>query len=151
MRIDRAINTQSVEPRDSINRQDSLTEKLPWASQCPIRMSVSVEELGRLYLAQLTKGCRNDKCCNMDCGRNRSREGLATSAQTAEEKKAIVQRAIRMAKYGTVFSCSYVNRAFACDDDSMETFVDKSILGDVKVCERVIKSLLLYRTYFIEC
>ena len=122
-----------------------------WGSYSAIRMSASVEELGRLYLAQLTKGCKNDRCCNMDCGRNRSREGSSPSVQTEADKKAIVQRAIRMAKYGTVFSCSYVNRAFACDDDSMDTFVDTSILGDVKVCERVVKLLSSDLTHIIEC
>lgn len=102
-------------------------------------MSVSVQELGRLYLAQLTKGCKNEKCCNMDCGRNRSSGGASGSPPSEEDRKAVVQRAISMAKYGTVFSCSYVNRAFACDEISEESFVDKSILDDVAVCEKIIK------------
>lgn len=102
-------------------------------------MSVSVQELGRLYLAQLTKGCKDEKCCNMDCGRNRSPGGSSGFPPSEEDRKAVVQRAISMAKYGTVFSCSYVNRAFASDEKSEESFVDKSILDDVAVCEKIIK------------
>lgn len=114
-------------------------------------MSVSVQELGRLYLAQLTKGCKDEKCCNMDCGRNRSANGASGSPPSEEDRKAVVQRAITMAKYGTVFSCSYVNRAFASDEDSEESFVDKSILDDVPVCEKVIKCVAILPIDKVEC
>ena len=102
-------------------------------------MSVSVQELGRLYLAQLTKGCKNEKCCNMDCARNRSPNGAPGSSPSEEDKKTVVQRAITMAKCGTVFSCSYVNRAFASDESAEEMFVDPSILDDVTACEKIIR------------
>ena len=107
--------------------------------QNPAPMSVSVQELGRLYLAQLTKGCKNEKCCNMDCARNRSPNGAPESPPSEEDKKAVVQRAITMAKCGTVFSCSYVNRAFASDESAEEMFVDPSILDDVTACEKIIR------------
>ena len=32
--------------------------------------SLSFEELSRLYLLQLTKGCKTEGCCNMDCAKN---------------------------------------------------------------------------------
>ena len=35
-------------------------------------MDVSFEELCKLFLLQLTKGCKNVNCVNMDCARNLS-------------------------------------------------------------------------------
>lgn len=44
-------------------------------SGIPVSISImepSLEELGRLYLIQLMKGCNDENCCNLDCGRNNS-------------------------------------------------------------------------------
>ena len=44
-----------------------------------------------------------------------------------------------MAKNGTSCSCSNVNRAFHCDDDSLATYIPDSFLEDKDVAEKVLK------------
>lgn len=106
-------------------------------------MSNSLEELGRLYIAQLTKGCKNDKCPNMFCARNITSRFTILYLSIVPDKKMVVTTAVEMAKNGTICGCPYVNRLYNCKQEEIVGYIPKSVIEKRELTSKALKYGLL--------
>ena len=107
---------------------------------------LSFEELSRLYLIQLTKGCKTEGCCNMDCAKNVTCMNLSVYSPLDASSKEYARRAVEMCKEGTSLSCMTVNRIFNYPINEMEKILPSSILEDMQCCKKLRK--YVFKTTF---
>lgn len=109
-------------------------------SQFFSQMAISLSELGRLYLVQLVKGCKDENCCNMNCARNNtSILCIYALLKLVSDKNVAASRAILLAKNGTCFSCTYVNRCFHCDDETLKEYIPQSFFENKEAAQKLLK------------
>ena len=106
-------------------------------------MSNSLEDLGKLYIAQLTKGCKNDKCPNMFCARNITSRFRFYYLSIVPDKKTVVTTAVEMAKNGTLCGCPYVNRLYNCKQEEIAGYIPKSVLDKRELMSKALKYYVL--------
>ena len=102
-------------------------------------MDVSFEELCKLFLLQLTKGCKNANCVNMDCARNLSCSLPFELIYIGDDKKVIARRAVTMAKEGTALSCAAVNRLYSARSDEIKSLLPDAVFQPKECCVKVKK------------
>ena len=102
-------------------------------------MDVSFEELCKLFLLQLTKGCKNAHCVNKDCARNLSSRCARYRRNEDDDKKALARRAVEMAKEGTALSCASVNRLFSAPSGEIKSLLPDAVFRDKESCMKVKK------------
>lgn len=102
-------------------------------------MNVSFEELCKLFLLQLTKGCKNVHCANMDCARNLSCRLDIESLRIGDDKKVLARRAVEMAKEGTALSCASVNRLYSARSGEIGAILPDAVFHNKECCVKVRK------------